>query len=408
MKTEWPTEQLGNLCERITVGHVGRMSDQYVDSGVVFLRSQDVKPFLINVKSARRVSSAFADSLSKSELRPGDVVVVRTGYPGTAAVVPAGIGRANCADLVVITPGPDLNAHVLAAIFNSAFGKRLVSGRLVGAAQQHFNVSAAKALQLRLPPIEEQCVIGTIVCSFNHLIENNQRRIEILEEMARLLYREWFVHFRFPGYEDLELVDSSLGPVPKGWSETRLAEVCSLVMGQSPKSEYYNDTGEGLPFHQGVSNFGHRFPIHTKWTTVDKRVAEAGDILFSVRAPVGRINVAPDRLVVGRGLSAIRALDEHQNFLLMQLKNMFAVEDSIGSGTIFNAVTRKDMESIVLLRPSSLIVREFEAVVAPMADLVANLAQQNTALQEARDLLLPRLVSGELDVSELDLGLEVM
>ena len=177
-------------------------------------------------------------------------------------------------------------------------------------------------------------------------------------------------------------------------------------MGQSPKSEYYNDIGEGLPFHQGVSDFGNRFPTHTKWTTVDNRVAESGDILFSVRAPVGRINVAPDRLVVGRGLSAIRALDENQNFLLVQLKEEFAVEDSIGGGTIFNAVTKKDMESIALLRPTSLVVEEFEAVVAPMADLVANLSQQNIALREARDLLLPRLVSGELDVSELDLGLE--
>ncbi|MXW95333.1 MAG: hypothetical protein F4110_13135 [Acidimicrobiaceae bacterium] len=237
------------------------------------------------------------------------------------------------------------------------------------------------------------------------LIDDNERRIEILEEMARRLYREWFVHFRFPGHEDIELIDANLGPIPQGWSETHLAEACSLVMGQSPKSEYYNDIGEGLPFHQGVSDFGSRFPTHTKWTTVDNRIAEPGDILFSVRAPVGRINVAPDRLVVGRGLSAIRALDEHQNFLLMQLKDKFAVEDSIGGGTIFNAVTKKDMESIVLLRPTGSVVAQFEAVVAPMADLVANLSQQNNALQEARDLILPRLVAGTLDVSELDSGL---
>ena len=176
-------------------------------------------------------------------------------------------------------------------------------------------------------------------------------------------------------------------------------------MGQSPKSEYYNDIGEGLPFHQGVSDFGRRFPTHTKWTTVDKRLAEPGDILFSVRAPVGRINVAPDRLVVGRGLSAIRALDGFQNFLLMQLKDKFSVEDSMGGGTIFNAVTKKDMESIVLLKPTTVVLKAFEAMAAPMADLVANLTRQNIALQAARDLLLPRLVSGELDVSELDLDL---
>ena len=269
------------------------------------------------------------------------------------------------------------------------------------------NLSAGVVQQLpvRYPSIAVQDAIVRVLDEVEILIENNRRRIEILEEMARLLYREWFVHFRYPGHEDVELVDSDIGPIPEGWSEIRLAEACSLVMGQSPKSEFYNDIGEGLPFHQGVSDFGHRFPTHTKWTTADNRVAEPGDILFSVRAPVGRINVAPDRLVVGRGLSAIRALDGHQDFLLIQLKDKFAVEDSIGGGTIFNAVTKKDMESIALLSPLNGIVGKFEAAVVPMADLVTNLTQQNIALREARDLLLPRLVAGTLDVAELDLGL---
>ena len=141
---------------------------------------------------------------------------------------------------------------------------------------------------------------------------------------------------------------------------------------------------------------------------MNKRVAEPGDVLFSVRAPVGRINVAPDRLVIGRGLSAVRALDEHQNFLLVQLRDKFAVEDSIGGGTIFHAVTKSDMESIMLLNPADSAVGEFEAVAAPMADLIANLSRQNVVLREARDLLLPRLVSGELDVSELGLELETL
>ena len=138
---------------------------------------------------------------------------------------------------------------------------------------------------------------------------------------------------------------------------------------------------------------------------MDKRVAEPGDVLFSVRAPVGRINVAPDRLVVGRGLSSLRALDGHQNFLLIQMKDKFSVEDSIGGGTIFNAVTKKDMESIMLLNPPTSVVEQFESVAALLAELVANLSRQNQVLTNARDLLLPRLVSGELDVSELGLGL---
>ena len=284
--------------------------------------------------------------------------------------------------------------------------KHLGLQRLSGdSAVPGLNRDTAHRQEVYVPDLRTQKRIASTLGSFDKLIENNRRRIEILEEMARLLYREWFVHFRFPGHEDVELVDSYLGRIPEGWAAVRLASACSLVMGQSPKSEYYNDIGEGLPFHQGVSDFGPRFPTHTKWTTVDKRVAEPGDILFSVRAPVGRINVASDRLVVGRGLSAIRALDGFQYFLLLQLKDQFSVEDSIGGGTIFNAVTKKDMESIHLLKPIPFVLEEFEKIVTPMADLVANLTRQNVSLREARALLLPRLVSGELDVSELDLEL---
>jgi type I restriction enzyme S subunit len=273
-----------------------------------------------------------------------------------------------------------------------------------GATMASLNQEIVGLISLPALPLTKQDEIVEHLAAFDDLIENNRRRIEILEEMARLLYREWFVHFRFPGHEDAELVDSELGPIPEGWQVGGLVEICSLVMGQSPKSEFYNEEGEGLPFHQGVSDFGLRYPTHRKWTTIDKRVAEPGDILFSVRAPVGRINVAEDRLVVGRGLSAIRALDGRQEFMLLQLKDRFAVEDSIGGGTIFNAVTKKDMERIALITPSSEIVEQFEQLVVPMANLGQNLSKQNSVLREARDLLLPRLVSGELDMSELELG----
>ncbi len=308
------------------------------------------------------------------------------------------------------------HAHVVKAIEGVADDDFLrayveihpLKGHITGAAQPKLSQASLKRLSVTAPPYPVQTEIGEAIRALDGLIDVNRRRIEILEEMARLLYREWFVHFRFPGHEGVELVDSDLGPIPEGWEVSRLVEVCSLVMGQSPKSEYYNDIGVGLPFHQGVTDFGPRFPIHAKWTTVDKRVAEPGDILFSVRAPVGRINVAPDRLVVGRGLSAIRDVDGNQNFLLVQLKDKFAEEDSIGGGTIFNAVTKRDMESILLLKPLISLVKSFEAAAAPMADLIANLSQKNILLREARDLLLPRLVSGELDVSELDFGLEAL
>ena len=174
-------------------------------------------------------------------------------------------------------------------------------------------------------------------------------------------------------------------------------------MGQSPKSEFYNETGEGLPFHQGVTDFGQRFPMDRVYCTIQKRIAEDGDILFSVRAPVGRINVANKKIVIGRGLAAIRSKSGDQIFVLQQLKDRFQEEDTMGSGTIFNAITKADLLSVQLLEPPKSIVVNFEEIAEPIFLQLANLTIKNTNLQKTRDLLLPKLISGEIGVSELDI-----
>ena len=271
----------------------------------------------------------------------------------------------------------------------------------VGASNPTINRNHIHLVEIICPPLPAQRRIASVLSAYDDLIENNTRRIAILEEMARLIYQEWFVHFRFPGHEKVKMVESELGPIPEGWEEDQLGNVANIVMGQSPKSEFYNEDGEGLPFHQGVSNFGTLFPKDKVFCTVMNRMAEEGDILFSVRAPVGRINVATKKIVVGRGLSAIRSKDGFQPFLLCQLKHLFVEEDIIGGGTIFKAVTKKDMLEMKVSRPETAIIRDFCAKIDPMFKLIRCLSDKNNNLRTQRDLLLPKLISGEIDVSEI-------
>ncbi|KAF5432466.1 type I restriction enzyme, S subunit [Candidatus Methanophagaceae archaeon] len=154
----------------------------------------------------------------------------------------------------------------------SMFG---VSGR------QRADLKVVQDLEIEVPPLNIQRKIAAILSAYDDLIENNTRRIQILEEMAQIIYKEWFVKFRFPGHEKAKMVYSELGKILDGWEVKRFGGVCNIVMGQSPKSEFYNDTGDGLPFHQGVTNFGDRVPIDRMYCTVQNRIAEAGDILFS-------------------------------------------------------------------------------------------------------------------------------
>ena len=269
--------------------------------------------------------------------------------------------------------------------------------------QRHFKY--LKTSKVFCPSMHVQRKIAAILSTYDDLIENNTRRIKILEDMAQTLYQEWFVHFRFPGHENVPMVESPLGPIPQGWEVKQLSEMCDVLMGQSPKSEFYNQTGEGLPFHQGVTDFGQRFPTDRVYCTVQKRIAEVSDILFSVRAPVGRINVANKKIVIGRGLSAIRSKNGDQAFILQQLKDRFQEEDTMGSGTIFNAITKADLLGVQLLKPSRSIVSNFEETAEPISLELANLTMKNQNLYQTRDLLLPKLISGEIDVSELDINI---
>lgn len=396
--------RLDEVCDLI-VDCEHKTAPQAVD-GFPLVRTSDIKRGHIDLTNVQRVDHRTYEAWTRRAVpSEGDLILAREAPVGNVGVVTADMNPVLGQRTVLIRPNRSrVDPTYLCGVLVGNEAQHWMNAVANGSTVPHLNMSDIRSMLLPdLPDLGVQLKVGAVLRAFDELIENNRRRSEILEEMARLLYREWFVHFRFPGHEKVGLVDSGLGPIPAGWEVALLPELCSLVMGQSPKSEFYNEVGEGLPFHQGVTDFGDRYPTHRKWTTVDKRVAEEGDILFSVRAPVGRINVAAERLVVGRGLSAIRSRRGDQEFMLLQLKDRFAVEDSIGGGTIFNAVTKADMERIQLLSPPKDVTGQFEELVVPMAQMGTNLIQQNRALREARDLLLPRLVSGELDVSDLDL-----
>ena len=148
--------RLDTVCEKMTVGYVGPMAARYVDEGVPLLRSQNIRPYEITDENLVYIDEGFHREIRKSQLDPGDVAIVRTGYPGTAAVVPDNLGPLNCSDLVIVRPGEALTPGFLASFFNSRIGKARVAGAASGAAQRHFNVGRAKDTHVPLPPVAEQ------------------------------------------------------------------------------------------------------------------------------------------------------------------------------------------------------------------------------------------------------------
>jgi len=209
--------------------------------------------------------------------------------------------------------------------------------------------------------------------------------------MAQAIFKSWFIDF-----------DPWDGEMPADWHEGTLSEIATITMGQSPAGSSYNEDGIGAVFYQGRAEFGSRFPTRRLFTTEPKRMAAKGNVLMSVRAPVGDLNVAFEDCRLGRGLSGIQSNSNCQSFILY---TMFALKEHLdrfnGEGTVFGSINKTDMANLPVTVPSDAVMREFEELVGPMdAQYVANFAEiQN--LQQARDSLLPRLMSGEISVAGL-------
>lgn len=394
---KWETKKLEDVADF----YLGKMLDKKKNKG-------DCRPYLANINV--RWGEFELDDLREMRfeghekerygLEYGDIVMCEGGEPGRCAIwknqVP---GMMFQKALHRIRPNANLDYRFLYYSFLNRGQEGGFDQYCTGATIKHLPRQNLAKVEVAVPSLETQKAIASILSAYDDFIENNTRRIEILEEMARRLYEEWFVHFRFPGYEEVNFKDSELGRIPEGWEVTNLEEVVNLTMGQSPKSEFYNDLGEGLPFHQGVTDFGDYFPSNRLYCTVENRIAEKGDILFSVRAPVGRINISKEKIVIGRGVSALRSKAGHQVFLLSQLRKTFEEEDSIGNGAIFKAVTKKDMQTIKLLQPDSHYIDSFESIAGSLWKQIRVFSDKNINLRAQRDLLLPKLVSGEIDVS---------
>lgn len=190
--------------------------------------------------------------------------------------------------------------------------------------------------------------------------------------------------------------------MPDNWREGTLSEIATITMGQSPCGASYNEDGIGIVFYQGRAEFGSRFPTRHLFTTQPKRMAAKGDVLMSVRAPVGDLNVAYESCCLGRGLAGIQSSSGCQSFVLY---TMFALKRHLdlfnGEGTVFGSINKNDMASLPVLIPSDDVLRQFEELVSPMDTAIEANYAENCNLQATRDSLLPRLMSGELSVADL-------
>lgn len=406
----WPEVTIKDICSAVQYGYTASGSMDV--KGPYFLRITDVAQDYIDWKSVPRCDISPADH-AKFQLQDGDIVVARTG-----ATVGYGKLLRNPPDavfasyLVRLRVKPGVDAKFVGSIVESDAYKAWVKSQAGGAAQPNANAQVLAAFPLRLPPLDLQRRVASILGAYDDLIEVNRRRIAVLEEMARRLFEEWFVHLRFPGRTSKPPMMSNSFELPDGWRTQRFGELADEVRDAvDPKIADKNTP------YVGLEHIPRRSTTLGSWGLAGHVVStklrfQRGDVLFGkIRPYFHKVVWAPFD-----GFSSSDAIIwRPRSHVVAALVLAVASSDAFVAHSVqtSNGTKMPRANPGVLARypvpvPPYDLLRRFNQSVLPGVELAASLQFANKKLAESRDLLLPRLVSGELSVSTAERGLEAV
>lgn len=372
---------------------------KYDENGsVFFINGNNLVDGKIEIRdSTKRVSENEANKYRKN-LNSRTILVSINGTIGNVAKYRGEtciLGKSAC----YFNVAEDFDLNFIYYVVASKQFKNAITHLATGTTIKNVSLETMRNYSFIAPSIYEQKRIANILSSLDDKIELNRRINENLEQQAQALFKSWFVDFE--PFKDGKFVDSELGMIPEGWKVGILADIANITMGQSPKGTSYNENGNGISFYQGRAEFGNRFPSVRLFTTEPSRYAEPHSVLLSVRAPVGDINIAVERCCIGRGLASILSKNKHQSFVLYTMFSLKKELDKFNSeGTVFGSINRASIENLKIIIPPVDIINKFENLTSKIDVMLLNIFQETIRLEQLRDTLLPRLMSGELQIND--------
>jgi type I restriction enzyme S subunit len=287
--------------------------------------------------------------------------------------------------------------------------RRAIQNSATGSIQDNINIEYLTSLKFKIPVKNYQDKIAAVLSALDAKIDCNNRINAELETLAKTLYDYWFVQFDFPDANGKPYKSSGgkmvynatlKREIPEGWEDKQLTQIANITMGTSPMGDSLNDIGEGVEFFQGSTDFGWQFPTVRQYTTQPVRIAKRGDILLSVRAPVGDLNVAQIDCCIGRGLAALNSKDGFDGFLFYVMQYFKTIFDRRnGEGTTFGSITKDDLHSLPLAYPPTELLKEYDKIVSKYNQMVFARSMENQQLAQLRDWLLPLLMNGQVTVA---------
>lgn len=371
---------------------------------------------LQNKKGKVSADSLPPNGKTVSKFSKGDILIANI-RPYLKKIWHATHGGGNSTDVLALEVYEDFNSSfIYYSLLRDIFFEHMMNGSK-GTKMPRGDKN--QVLDFPIPEFDrpKQDRISKVLSVLDSKIELNKKINEELEAMARLIYDYWFVQFDFPDkngkpYKSsggkMEFNKELNREIPEGFRVKELSEIANITMGSSPPGSSYNENGDGEVFFQGSTDFGWRFPSIREFTTKPKRMAEVGDILLSVRAPVGTLNIADHSCCIGRGLAALNSKDDVTSYLfyvMLYLKKIFDLRSAVG--TTFGSITKDALHSLKVAYPPNSLLLKFDNLVADFNLKIFLNHQENKRLEDLRDWLLPMLMNGQVSVVEAEQEMSV-
>jgi type I restriction enzyme S subunit len=407
---DWYPTTFGEILENIVGGGTpSKANSEYWDGDIPWASVKDMKEGRYRLSRTEDYITKEGLNNSATNLIPKGTVITSTRM-GLGRVFINDVDMAINQDLKALFPKRSVyNEYLLRLIAaNAGLLESLGSGTTV----KGVRLEQLMAVNVLLPPLPTQRKIATILSAYDDLIENNLRRIEILEEMAQNLYREWFVKFRFPGHQHARFTDSPLGRIPEGWEVVAFTEIADVLSGGTPKTTVPEYWGGLIPFFTPKDA-----PESFYVTNTEKAITEIGlskcnsklyprdTVFITARGTVGKVVMPSMDMAMNQSCYALRGKEGiSQLYLFLTSRERIDYLKKNTGGATFDTIVVETFRRMLVAKPASQVIVEFSQLIKPGMELILNILKKNNILSRTRDLLLPRLISGEVDVSELDIA----
>ena len=402
----WETIKLVDCCEITSSKRI--FYSEYTDHGVPFYRSKEIiecsqgqsisEPLYITKQRYDEIKDKFGVPVS------GDMLLTSVGTIGIPYIVKE-------TDEFYFKDGNltwfrnftnKLCARYLYYWVTSKEGTGVLNNTTIGSSQKALTSSALKNIEITVPPIETQRRIANILSVYDDLIEINRKQIKLLEEAAQRLYKEWFVDLLFPGHEHTKIVDG----VPEGWGIFRFSDKVKIMSGGTPKTDNSNYYGGEIPFYTPKDSGGAFFAFQTETNITEEGLDNCNShlypentIIITARGTVGKTTLLAVPMAMNQSCYALKSDEINAPYYLFFALNQEIIAlRTMSNGGVFNTIVVKTFDRIHIRIPPDNLIQRFENMVTPVMELIKAKTKENFALSEARDRLLPELMSGEVEV----------